>query len=190
MQSFFERKNPKINIKKKVREVTQSRFVKAITSRFETPLGKVILKTTITFVVLGILTVLFPKEEGPTLQVAISLAVSIYFIHERLKSRIRAFLYGVGSFLTSWLLGTFLMVSVMPSLFQGPRSLEEMTLDEYEKVKEEKRKALLALKAEERKVEIDKELQSMQQLSLKKGNDEVFIMLGSEGEVDDKIPLA
>ncbi|OAY69979.1 hypothetical protein ACMD2_25278, partial [Ananas comosus] len=82
----------------------------------------------------------------------------------------------------------------------------EMTLDEYEKVKEEKRKALLALKAEERKVEIDKELQSMQQLSLKKGNDEVFIMLvsslsqfslsfltvlmvskGSEGEVDDKV---
>lgn len=54
-----------------------------------------------------------------------------------------------------------------------------MTLDEYEKVKEEKRKALLALKAEERKVEIDKELQSMQQLSLKKGNDEVFIMLVS-----------
>nr|CAD1824179.1 unnamed protein product [Ananas comosus var. bracteatus] len=59
---------------------------------------------------------------------------------------------------------------------------KEMTLDEYEKVKEEKRKALLALKAEERKVEIDKELQSMQQLSLKKGNDEVFIMLGSEKE--------
>ncbi|OAY83757.1 hypothetical protein ACMD2_15067 [Ananas comosus] len=56
---------------------------------------------------------------------------------------------------------------------------KEMTLDEYEKVKEEKRKALLALKAEERKVEIDKELQSMQQLSLKKGNDEVFIMLVS-----------
>ncbi|XP_020085411.1 protein CHAPERONE-LIKE PROTEIN OF POR1, chloroplastic-like [Ananas comosus] len=127
MQSFFERKNPKINIKKKVREVTQSRFVKAITSRFETPSGKVILKTTITFVVLGILTVLFPTEEGPTLQVAISLAVSIYFIHERLKSRIRAFLYGVGSFLASWLLGTFLMVSVMPPLLQGPRSLEVST---------------------------------------------------------------
>nr|CAD1838151.1 unnamed protein product [Ananas comosus var. bracteatus] len=62
-----------------------------------------------------------------TLQVAISLAVSIYFIHERLKSRIRAFLYGVGSFLTSWLLGTFLMVSVMPPLLQGPRSLEVST---------------------------------------------------------------
>ncbi|XP_072978021.1 RGG repeats nuclear RNA binding protein A-like [Typha angustifolia] len=57
---------------------------------------------------------------------------------------------------------------------------KEMTLEEYEKIREEKRKALLALKAEERKVVIDKELQSMQQLSLKKGNDDVFIKLGSD----------
>lgn len=54
-----------------------------------------------------------------------------------------------------------------------------MTLEEYEKVLEEKRKALLALKAEERKVEIDKELKSMQQLSVKKDADEVFIKLVS-----------
>lgn len=33
----------------------------------------------------------------------------------------------VGSFLASWLLGTFLMVSVMPPLLQGPRSLEVST---------------------------------------------------------------
>ena len=55
--------------------------------------------------------------------------------------------------------------------------VQEMTLEEYEKVLEEKRKALHALKAEERKVEIDKELQSMQQLSVKKDADEVFIKL-------------
>ena len=55
--------------------------------------------------------------------------------------------------------------------------VQEMTLEEYEKVLEEKRKALFALKAEERKVEIDKELQSMQQLSVKKDADEVFIKL-------------
>ncbi|KAF8670869.1 hypothetical protein HU200_050134 [Digitaria exilis] len=57
---------------------------------------------------------------------------------------------------------------------------KEMTLEEYEKVLEEKRKALLELKAEERKVEVDKELQSMQQLSVKKGTDEIFIKLGSD----------
>ncbi|XP_030524894.1 RGG repeats nuclear RNA binding protein A-like [Rhodamnia argentea] len=57
---------------------------------------------------------------------------------------------------------------------------KEMTLEEYEKVLEEKRKALLALKAEERKVEVDKELKSMQQLSSKKDNNEVFVKLGSE----------
>ncbi|KAJ4848031.1 hypothetical protein Tsubulata_009366 [Turnera subulata] len=57
---------------------------------------------------------------------------------------------------------------------------KEMTLEEYEKVLEEKRKALLALKSsEERKVD-SKEFESMQQLSSKKSNDEIFIKLGSE----------
>ncbi|ONK70008.1 uncharacterized protein A4U43_C05F29250 [Asparagus officinalis] len=59
---------------------------------------------------------------------------------------------------------------------------KEMTLEEYEKIKEEKRKALLALKTEERKVEIDNELKSMQVLSLKKENDPIFIKLGSDKE--------
>ncbi|KAH7686397.1 plasminogen activator inhibitor 1 RNA-binding protein [Dioscorea alata] len=57
---------------------------------------------------------------------------------------------------------------------------KEMTLEEYVKIKEEKRKALLAMKTEERKVDFDKEFESMQQLSLKKGNDDVFIKLGSD----------
>ncbi|XP_039052831.1 RGG repeats nuclear RNA binding protein A-like [Hibiscus syriacus] len=58
--------------------------------------------------------------------------------------------------------------------------IKEMTLEEYEKVLEEKRKALLALKTnEERKVDT-KEFESMQQLSNKKSNDDIFIKLGSE----------
>ncbi|OVA10588.1 Hyaluronan/mRNA-binding protein [Macleaya cordata] len=57
---------------------------------------------------------------------------------------------------------------------------KEMTLEEYEKVLEEKRKALLALKTEERKVELDKDFESMQQISSKKTNDEIFIKLGSD----------
>lgn len=52
-----------------------------------------------------------------------------------------------------------------------------MTLEEYEKVLEEKRKALQTLKTEERKVDVDKEFKSMQQLSSKKGNDDIFIKL-------------
>jgi len=63
---------------------------------------------------------------------------------------------------------------------------KEMTLEEYEKVLEEKRRAVLALKAEERKVEVDKELQSMQVLSVKKNNDEVFIKLGADKESKKK----
>ncbi|XP_071717640.1 RGG repeats nuclear RNA binding protein A-like [Rutidosis leptorrhynchoides] len=56
---------------------------------------------------------------------------------------------------------------------------KEMTLEEYQKVLEEKRKALAAPKIEERKVEVDKDLASMQQLSNKKANDEFFVKLGS-----------
>ncbi|KAF8084829.1 hypothetical protein N665_0697s0012 [Sinapis alba] len=62
----------------------------------------------------------------------------------------------------------------------------EMTLEEYEKVLEEKRKALQATKIEERKVDT-KAFESMQQLSSKKSNnDEVFIKLGTE---KDKRPV-
>ncbi|XP_057478134.1 RGG repeats nuclear RNA binding protein A-like [Actinidia eriantha] len=57
---------------------------------------------------------------------------------------------------------------------------KEMTLEEYEKVREEKRKALLARKSEERKVSVDKDLEAMQLLSSKKSDDEVFVKLGSD----------
>ncbi|KAH0698986.1 hypothetical protein KY284_013201 [Solanum tuberosum] len=128
MQKFYDRKNPKVDIKKKVREMKQSRVVQAVTSRFRTPATKFIVKTSIAFIVLGALTVLFPTEEGPTLQVAISLITAIYFIHDRLKNKLRAFLYGAGAFIFSWLLGTFLMVSVVPPIFKGPRSLEKLAI--------------------------------------------------------------
>lgn len=80
------------------------------------------------------------------------------------------------------------MISIFcyhPSLFSyvfiSTDLIQEMTLEEYEKVLE-KRKALLPLKAEERKVEVGKELRSMQQLSVKKDSDKVFIKLGSDKE--------
>ncbi|KAJ3684831.1 hypothetical protein LUZ61_013995 [Rhynchospora tenuis] len=64
---------------------------------------------------------------------------------------------------------------------------KEMTLEEYEKIREESRKALLALKTtEERKVEIDKDLKSMQILSTKKTTEEVFIKLGSGKDTQKK----
>ncbi|KAJ8550117.1 hypothetical protein K7X08_033824 [Anisodus acutangulus] len=128
MQKFYDRKNPKIDINKKVREIKQSRAVHAVTSRFRTPAStKFIVKTSIAFIVLGALTVLFPTEEGPTLQVLISMITTVYFIHDRLKSKLRAFLYGAGAFIFSWLLGTFLMVSVVPPILKGPTSLEVTT---------------------------------------------------------------
>ncbi|XP_027334501.1 RGG repeats nuclear RNA binding protein A-like [Abrus precatorius] len=56
---------------------------------------------------------------------------------------------------------------------------KEMTLEEYEKLLEEKRKALQGLKTEVRKVDT-KEFETMQPLSNKKDNDEIFIKLGSD----------
>lgn len=127
MQKFYERKRPKLNLKKKVRDVTQSRYVQAVMSRFRTPDSKFIVMTSAAFLLLGVLTVLYPTEEGPTLQVALSLVAAIYFIYSRLKSKIRALLYGGGAFIFSWLLGTFLMVSVVPPILKGPTSLEVTT---------------------------------------------------------------
>ncbi|ESQ55672.1 hypothetical protein EUTSA_v10025512mg [Eutrema salsugineum] len=57
---------------------------------------------------------------------------------------------------------------------------KSMTLEEYEKVLEEKRQALQATKVEERKVDT-KAFETMQQISSKKSNnDDVFIKLGTE----------
>ncbi|KAL6565810.1 hypothetical protein OROHE_004865 [Orobanche hederae] len=61
---------------------------------------------------------------------------------------------------------------------EKPR-VQEMTLAEYEKILEDKRKALQALKTESRKVDT-KEFESMQPLSNKKTNDDIFIKLGAE----------
>ncbi|KFK22256.1 hypothetical protein AALP_AAs66747U001100 [Arabis alpina] len=64
---------------------------------------------------------------------------------------------------------------------------EQMTLDEYEKILEEKKKALQSETVSERKVDT-KVFESMQQLSNKKSNDEIFIKLGSDKDKrkDDK----
>lgn len=59
-----------------------------------------------------------------------------------------------------------------------------MTLEEYEKLREERRRALLSTKPEERKVDLDKEFGSMLQLSNKKGNDEIFIKLVHSSVLD------
>ncbi|XP_022863300.1 RGG repeats nuclear RNA binding protein A-like isoform X1 [Olea europaea var. sylvestris] len=56
---------------------------------------------------------------------------------------------------------------------------KEMTLEEYEKVMEERRNPLQALKTEERKVDV-KEFESMQQLANKRNTDDIFVKLGSE----------
>ncbi|KAG2263444.1 hypothetical protein Bca52824_070523 [Brassica carinata] len=69
MQKFHERKNPKIDMNKKIRQVRQSKVVSFVFERFQTPPTAFLVKTAVTFAVLGALTVLFPTEEGPTLQV-------------------------------------------------------------------------------------------------------------------------
>ncbi|KAH0942460.1 hypothetical protein HID58_002097 [Brassica napus] len=80
MQKFHERKNLKIDITKKGRQVRQSKAVNFVFERFQTPPTAFLVKTAVTFTVLGALTVLFPTEEGPTLQVLLSLISSSYVL--------------------------------------------------------------------------------------------------------------
>lgn len=68
----------------------------------------------------------------------------------------------------------FLSLKLVLTTFHS--NMKEMTLEEYEKVLEEKRKALQALKTEERKVDSEV-FASMQQLANKKNNDDIFIKL-------------
>jgi Protein CHAPERONE-LIKE PROTEIN OF POR1-like len=87
MEAFFERKNPKFNLDKKLKEASQSWVFQFISSHFETPYRKVVLKNAVAFVALGVLCCFLPK-------VAISLGLTIYFLYQRVKSRLWAFLYG------------------------------------------------------------------------------------------------
>lgn len=127
MQKFHEKRNPKIDIKKKVRDVKQSWFIQAVTGMFKAPATKFILKSSLAFIALGVLTVLFPTEDGPTVQVLLSLIATIYLIHERLKKKFRALVYGIGAFFFSWFLGTFLVISVIPPIIKGLRGFEVLT---------------------------------------------------------------
>ncbi|KAJ4912228.1 hypothetical protein Rs2_06849 [Raphanus sativus] len=117
MQKFHERKNPKVDITKKVREVRQSKAVSFVFERFQTPPTAFLVRSAVTF----------PTEEGPTLQVLLSVVATFYFIHQMLKEKLWSFLYGSGSFIFSWLIGTFLMVSVIPPFIIGPRGFEVMS---------------------------------------------------------------
>jgi plasminogen activator inhibitor 1 RNA-binding protein len=58
----------------------------------------------------------------------------------------------------------------------------EMTLEEYEKVLEQKRMILHAEKASERKVEVDKAFEKMQLVDNKKREEDIFIKLGHDKE--------
>ncbi|KAL9248836.1 CHAPERONE-LIKE PROTEIN [Drosera capensis] len=126
-QKLNERRRPKLNLDKKVRDMMQNKYVKMVLGRFRTPSSKFIFLTAAAFVVLGVITVLYPTYDGPTFQVGVSLFATMYFIHSRLKSKARAVLYGIGAFILSWLVGTFLMVSVIPPILKGPRDFEVAT---------------------------------------------------------------
>uniref|UniRef100_A0A0D6R2T0 J domain-containing protein n=1 Tax=Araucaria cunninghamii TaxID=56994 RepID=A0A0D6R2T0_ARACU len=129
VDSFRARRRPKIDVQGKWKKIRQSRVVKFISSRFEAPSTNIILTTAALFLVLGTWSILypFPVEDGPVLQVTISLIAAIYFIYSRLKNRLRAFLYGLAAFIVSWVLGSLLMATVLPPIATGPRSIEVST---------------------------------------------------------------
>ncbi|KAL9271947.1 CHAPERONE-LIKE PROTEIN [Drosera capensis] len=89
-QKLNERRRPKLNIHKKVRDMMQNKYVKMVLERFRSPSSKFIVLTAAAFIVLGVLTVRCPTYDGPTFQVGVSLFATMYFIHSRLKSKAQA----------------------------------------------------------------------------------------------------
>jgi hypothetical protein len=69
LESLRARRRPKINLKGKWKKATESRLIKAVSSRFEAPSRNLIIKTATLFLVLGIWSFLNPTEEGPIYQV-------------------------------------------------------------------------------------------------------------------------
>ncbi|KAJ4890184.1 hypothetical protein Rs2_29932 [Raphanus sativus] len=67
MHKFHQRKHPKFDLTKKVRELRQSKAVNFFFDRFQTPATAFLVKTAVTFAVLGALTVI----------------ATFYFIHQR-----------------------------------------------------------------------------------------------------------
>lgn len=62
----------------------------------------------------------------------------------------------------------------------------EMILDKYEKILEQKRKALATSKVEESKVEADKAFETMQMVDKKSTEEDVFIKLGADKDKKKK----
>ncbi|KAJ4845464.1 hypothetical protein Tsubulata_042725, partial [Turnera subulata] len=112
-QHFSVRKDQKVSIFKMFREVGQSRALQGVRSMFQTPDTGFLFQTALVFIVLAFITVRFPTEEGPAAQVTLSLLATMYCLYSRHKNPLRAFIYGAGACIVSWLIATFLMVTVM-----------------------------------------------------------------------------
>ncbi|KAL2631271.1 hypothetical protein R1flu_015957 [Riccia fluitans] len=129
MDSFRDRKKNKVDVraslKKKLAESPP--WVKAFTNRFEVPDSQIIILRFAAFFVLGVWSVLFPGDGGPTFQVAVSFATCIYFLKAKLKSLGKAFLYGFGALVFGWVSGTFLVPVVSSYILPSSWSLELST---------------------------------------------------------------
>lgn len=125
MQKLYDRRRkPKVDYFK---IFSESWIVKAVRGMFQAPDMRFLVKPSIAFIALGVLTVLFPTEDGPTLQVLLSFLATIYLLNDRLKSKVRAVIYGIMAFSFSWFLGTFLVISVIPPIIKGLRGFEVLT---------------------------------------------------------------
>lgn len=129
MESFNARRRSKVSLqstlKKKYAELPP--WVRNISNIFDVPSTRVILTRAIFFALLVVWSILNQAQGGPAFQVAVSLAGCIYFLNERLKSKWKALLFGIGSFVIGWIFGSIVVPFLPAMLYPRSWSIELVT---------------------------------------------------------------
>ncbi|MCO5568170.1 hypothetical protein L7F22_021866 [Adiantum nelumboides] len=115
LESFKSRRRPKIDVQKSLRNnyAKLPPWVRNLSNIYDVPSSKAILIRAAFFTLLGVWSALDQTQGGPAFQVAVSLIGCIYFLNDRLRSKWKALLAGIGSFVIGWVLGS-VVASFLP----------------------------------------------------------------------------
>ncbi|KAL9243340.1 hypothetical protein vseg_017239 [Gypsophila vaccaria] len=129
MNSFWERKKTKINLKTRLKKKVEESppWVKNLLNFVELPATVIILRRLFLFAFMASWSILNSAEGGPAFQVAISLGACIYFLNDKTKSLGRAAIIGFGSLVAGWLCGSILGPLVPAAFLPATWTLELLT---------------------------------------------------------------
>ncbi|CAA0838824.1 Protein CHAPERONE-LIKE PROTEIN OF POR1-chloroplastic [Striga hermonthica] len=131
MNSFWNRKKTKINLKTKLKKKVEESppWIKNLVSFVELPIPPpaIILRRAFLFGLMAGWSLMNSAEAGPAFQVALSLAACIYFLNDKSKSFPRAAIIGFGALVVGWICGSILVPFIPTFLLLPTWSLELLT---------------------------------------------------------------